>query len=539
MRLMAGNTPTGEFGFRRTSAKQKENTKSSVKAKVLSDLVNALERCKSDGIDITEPQIFSFMADKIGNQYIEDPQGFKDAVAQFLQYGTAQADTLDCRSGDKQGASQDKGINHMDHCFRLALLRGALRKGFDGRKEIAEMLCKTIVEHWPVLAFMRKYNTGKGCWLKEQCSHKSQHALYRDTSIPFHLAVSKGDHELVKLMLDKIRIVLLQKDLLQRPMVDPENHVGGDSKKDLENNPDQLRYLEGPELNLDNLDLLRVVKGYAQNESICRLALENSEEFETSEAARLKTLEELLTAVVGIAISKDQGAPDEAFDIALKKNLDTAVQLFLKHEVPVSKSCLKSALENYEKSKQLPDSTAGQSAKASDKALNIVKNIVAKATKGVLDHEIIRYIIKGDLTSVWNANIKNTLDNTTKAWLLPTAVLHGSIRFIKLFVEDDPQALGVAVKLPADDGVPGVEGVSHGDDRFPLWYNNHTCRRDNSAENDARFVLRQSKSKGRGDIRDFLVDRMTRELPIDKLSDILHRSHGTLTHSLHLNSSSY
>ncbi|CAH0024479.1 unnamed protein product, partial [Clonostachys rhizophaga] len=478
-----------------------------------------------DDIDTTEPQIFRFIADKIRSQYKEDREQFKDAVTQFLKYGTAQADTisLDRRCGDKQDNGEDKVMNQMDHCLRLALPRGALRKGFDGRKDIAQMLCKTIVEHWPVLAFMRKYNTGKGCWLQEQCSHKSQHALYPDTSIPFHLAVSKGDHELVKLMLDRIRVVLDQKVLLQRPMEDSDIHLGQDIKKDLENNPDQLRYLEGRKIKLDDLNLLSVVKGYAQNESICRLALENSEDFETSEAAKLKTLEELLT-VTGIAISSDQGAPDEAFDIALRKNLDTAVKAFLKREVPVSTSCLKSALENYETSKQLPGSTAGQSSKASDAGLNILEYLVAKATKGVLDHEIIRYIIRGNLTSVWNVVNKNILDNTTKVCLLATAVLYGSLKFIKLFVEEDPQALGVAVKLPADDGVPGVNGVSDGDDRFPLWYNNH--RRERSTGNELKFVLRKSKpDKVRGDIRDFLVDKMTRELPIDKLSDILHRSH--------------
>lgn len=468
------------------STKDVQNAKTSAKDKKLADLRTYFEKQQDDeSFETIATNLFTYMTQTNKNSRDGRDERNERDILEAIDLFLVSSEPLTGKNGNQSGKE-----NYMDHCLRLIILVKAMKKKLKLRTNLVTEIGKLISRRWPVLAFMRPKDVTN--LSRHYCTHKKMHDFTEVTEIPFCLAMQNEDKDLIHIMLESLRSAFSHKS-------------------------DELKYL-------GNDSLLQVLRSLDNFNSVLSLALGPSQN-------NVSMLQELLT-VQGIALT-DSNTPDSVFNRVIGKGMDSVIVDFLENGVLVSKEHLKEAIRLLPDTKSPSSSTMEKPPNdnppvAKDcSRTNVLKALMSKASREVLDYEIVKSIIKYDRTSVWTVEFKQSLESKIQTYLLPTAVLHRSLNFIKLFVNENPDALRKAVTLPDKDGAPVADGVSDGSDRYPLWYNNHRLVCNDKDVYKFSPLGKDESDQRREDIRDILVDKMIRELPINLFSDVLHQSSGT------------
>jgi hypothetical protein len=411
---------------------------------------------------------------------------------------------LEKRSGEKKGPSiaadiraflesNDNGNGSvMDPCIRWIMLYHSVKAENDDKA--AKMIIEVILQSWPALAFV--------CLGSGQSSHKDKRFYSADCGnkvdhkstekeIPFILAVRDGNHGVVRIMVSEL-------NKLSSPVEDEEvDHPFGDASP--------LERFQGKKVDASDHPLSIAQKG---------------------SATALETVMELLKI-------QDLKIPYETVEWAVKRGCDKVLEAYLQFGIDAS-SLSKGILLALEQLKyDVEDDMSHSSLRSSTGCrLNIVESFIKRVT--TLRDSTVQTIINQNLTQVWKVwrdkSDKGRAARQEQKWLLHMAVLHQRVEFVSLFVEDYPDALSREAIIP---GHPEQDGHTN---KFPLWYNNWELQKPEKiggGENPQRYVQKPAISDPKGDrakIRNILVTKMIHVLDMDKLPDILHRCHGTLTY---------
>ncbi|KAF4452933.1 Peptidase S8/S53, subtilisin/kexin/sedolisin [Fusarium austroafricanum] len=372
-----------------------------------------------------------------------------------------------------------------DDCVRWRILFSAMRT--DGSREVADEISNIIIDFRPMFAFMslgqEKNNPSTGlttfCINRSWCKNKTAHKTDEYT-IPFHFAAKKGRHNTVKRMINNI------KETFKSVGNSPDHPLSGTTL---------LKLVQARCLELDNIPLALAQRAFK---------------------TPLETLEELLK-VPGIA----EG--DKSLKMAIENGWDSVVEAFLKVgiETPANDDLIREALKRLDDKVELGNVGASVCSKAENCRLEIVKSLVDHAdSPDALSETVVEEIIKRDLTEVWEKWREKAGNDSVREiylWPLHMAVLYEKVEFVKIFVNDYPEALS------REAAVPGPWGTEK-KDKYPLWYNNRKWD-DKEGKGEWKVIAKPSAKQGnRTTIRNLIVTKMVHELDMDKLPDILHRS---------------
>lgn len=286
---------------------------------------------------------------------------------------------------------------------------------------------------------------------KGSCKDPAKHWKYsKKKSTPFHEAVSNGNHEIVRRVIQSLERYCEQQVTVavddRRPLFQSAN-----SKEEL---------------------LVHVLR--QQDPSTKRTALQ---EAAGDQQVNLEILKELLR-YPGIA-----DPPDSTFKDALEDGIEIVVQTFLENDALsdrfVTSDNLIRAMELQHEAfrsarvmhqdKHNPDQNKSEGMEQeTSRRTKIVYTLVEHAkTNHVFNKEVVQKIIECNLDEVRKKRRPQVQLDTSR--LLHLAVFYQNVNFVRKFVAEFPDSVSQKALVPRMEK-PKDDGKGHG--YYPLWYNN-------------------------------------------------------------------
>ncbi|KAF2678077.1 subtilisin-like protein [Lentithecium fluviatile CBS 122367] len=379
--------------------------------------------------------------------------------------------------------SKEQKESRIDDCLRWYLLLRLvdLDRGHDSAKEARVNLSKILLEQKPYLAFENPYVGGKDGVHWKQCTGSKMHKSSKEMQkTPFRVAAKCGNSAVIAAMIST-----------GRSFYERNQPVDERSRRTEYLGPDEQYW-----------PLFKILQQYEPGKTSGETALLLAAK---ATSGSLETLEELLK-VDGIVSVEEKGQKkhDETFKYAIEEGLPDVVEKFLNRpELVADFVTSENILLALEKL---------QSDDCTDRS-RIAEYLVAKAEgENTVNRTVVEKIITAGFTKIWAATPQNILAPGLKDCLLHLAVWHQKYEFVKQFL-DDPGSVKRKKAI--------IEGE---DERYPLWYNNHSKKLSNREESDQPDA-RKTRSK----IRSKIVNKMIHEVSeIETLTDIFYSSDETV-----------
>jgi hypothetical protein len=368
--------------------------------------------------------------------------------------------------------------NNIDDCIRWLILFGLADQAVWEEWDIE--LIQILVNLGAYLAFenpnaqpnhgiSQSQSAGADIW-DSQCMDLTNHWAQKKRSTPFHRAAANGNAKAVRHMISSLKEyckTLKQGDLAYlRPMF---SHIG------TTRNP--------------VLGILGIRDPNGER------ALQQAAK---AEKGNLETLEVLLS------YPEVAAPPDTTFRDALDNGAVDVVQRFLQHD-DLRKAFVTS--ENIIHAMSKIPRQKGQAPENGTPRIEIVNLLIQHAgTDKIFNRAVVEKIIALNLTGVWEERPRNL--KLDEYFPLHLAILHQSLEFVKLFVEDYKGTVAQQARMPETDGTG----------YYPLWYNNRKWDRSKS---------KWAEQHGSRDIRTEVVTATIKQTPkMHSLSNILQQSAG-------------